>query len=253
MARREIGRVLIGAGALLAAAQVFAAMRATPEFQDGTTRPVSIALLPVQATVVKAKVVESENLVDESSELGGLLAAELEAIMESNGYLLELVSPERINADPRLQEYVVDANRRYDEMLGQVRLNRVKRRIYNAGDEMRLLAGYLGVDAIAFSRLQVVAATGGRTAVALLVGIGSMGGTSSTLSIVNGSSGDLEALFISANTGGSYKQIEEDPRGQMARVAAATLARLPNADPSVQAVQTDDEDVLAEVESLLNE
>jgi hypothetical protein len=39
----------------------------------------------------------------------------------------------------------------------------------------------------------------------------------------------------------------------MARVAAATLARLPNADPSVQAVQTDDEDVLAEVESLLNE
>ena len=253
MAKREITRILIGAGALLAAAQVFAAMRATPEFEDGSTRPVSIALLPVQATVVKAKVVESESLVEESSELGGYLGTELDSLMESNGYAVELITPARINADAQLQEYVVDANRRYDEMLTQVRFNRVKRRIYNAGDAMRLLADYLGVDAVAFSRVQIVAATGGRTAVALLVGIGSMGGTNSTLSIVDGDTGDLEALFMSAYTAGSYKQIEEDPRGQMAKIAAATLARLPNADPSVHVEQADDDDVLSEVESLLNE
>ncbi|HLF13249.1 MAG TPA: hypothetical protein VJA26_18775 [Gammaproteobacteria bacterium] len=253
METREVGLLLIGAAALLSAGQAPAAMRATEEFKDGSTRPVSIALLPVQATVVKAKVVETEELIEESTELGALLGRELDAVMEANGYAVELISPERVNADPQLQEYVIDANRRHDEMLGQLRLNRVKRRIYNAGDEIRLLADYLGVDAIAFSRLQVVAATGGRTAVALLVGIGSIGGTSSTLSLVDGDTADLEALFTSTYAGASYKAIEENPEGQMAQVAKSTLNRLPPADASVRAEEGDDEDVLSDVESLLNE
>jgi hypothetical protein len=253
MARNRIGWIVVGAAALLTATQAPAAMRATDEFKAGSTRPVSIALLPVQATVVKAKVVQTEELIGESTQLGAMLGMQLDTVMESKGYAVEVISPERINADPKLQEFVVDANRRHDEMLGQVRLNRVKKRIYNGGDEMRVLADYLGVDAIAFSRLQVVAATGGRTAVALLVGIGSMGGTSSTLTLIDGDTADLEALFTSTYVGASYSAIEANPDGQMTQVALSTLDRLPPADPSVRSDEPSDDDVLSDVESLLQE
>ncbi|HEY8518962.1 MAG TPA: hypothetical protein VIN61_02685 [Gammaproteobacteria bacterium] len=246
---------LVALGLLLASGSAGAAMRATDEFREGTTRPLKVALLPVHATVVKAKVIETENLVEESTELGRLLAAEIDELMRAGGYQVEVIDADRVNVDPRLQEYVVDANRRYDELLGQVRPNRIKRRLYNAGDEARVLADYLGVDAIAFTRLQVVAATGGRTAVALLVGIGSMGGASANLALVDGDTGDLEAWFVSTYVGASAKSIEENPQGEMAQIAASMLAKLPGADPTLRVEEEpeSDEDVLSGVEALLEQ
>ncbi len=248
--RKLTCRGLFACAALLVTMQANAALRATPEFEDGSTRPVSIALIPVHASVVKAKIVQTENLVDESSELGGYLGAELAALLREQGYEVKLIDAEQVNSDPRLQEYIVDANRRYDEMAAQIRRSRVKRRIYNAGDEVKILADYLDVDAIAFTRLQVVAATGGRTAVALLVGIGSTGGTTASVSLVDGNSGDLEAYMVSTR-GASYTAIEEDPQGQMVRIAESTLRRLPAADPAARVELSDEEGVLAEPEALL--
>ncbi|HEX6999601.1 MAG TPA: hypothetical protein VF322_15790 [Gammaproteobacteria bacterium] len=245
---------LVALGLLLASASAAAAMRATEEFRDGTTRPLKVALLPVHATVVKAKVIQTENLVEESTELGRLMAAEVDELMRAGGYQVEVIDADRVNADPRLQELVVDANRRYDDLVAHVRPNRIKRRIYNAGDEVRVLADYLGVDAIAFTRLQVVAATGGRTAVALLVGIGSMGGANANMSLVDGDSGDLEAWFVSTYVGASAKSIEENPQGEIAQIAASMLAKLPAADPTLRVEETEsDEDVLSDVESLLEQ
>ena len=96
----------------------------------------------------------------------------------------------------------------------------------------------------------MVAATGGRTAVALLVGIGSTGGTMATVSLVDCDSGDLEAYMVSS-AGASSKAIEEDPQGQMARIAESTLSRLPAADPAARVELSSEEDVLLELESLL--
>jgi hypothetical protein len=235
------------------ASPAMAAMRATPEFESGETRPKTIAVLPVQASVVKAKVVETESLVEESTLFGGMFANGLRGILEGAGYRVRFVTPDEVNADPQLQEYVVDANRRYEELSSQVRPNRIKRRIYNAGDEARLLADYLDVDAVAFSRLQVVAAAPGRTAVALLVGIGSLGTSSASLMLVDGDTADVEALFFGTAVGSSAKSIEEDPQGEMARMAASTLTRLPPAGEAAADESADDEDVLSEVESLLEE
>ncbi len=228
-----------------------AAYRATAEFDAGSTRPVSIALIPVHATVIKAKVVESEQMVEESSELGEMLGDALAGILEHQGYLVKHVDAQEVNSDPQLQEYVVDANRRYDELSGQIRRNKIKRRIYNAGDEIKLLASYLDVDAIAFTRLQVVAATGGRTAVALLLGIGSTGGTAASLSLFDGTTGDLEAQIVSTYMGESAKSIEERPAAEMALIAASMLDDLPLADPALRAETGADEDVLKDLESLL--
>lgn len=251
MKNNETARWLLIAVLALVATQAFAAYRATPEFEQGATRPVSIGLIPVHAAVIKAKVVQAENLVEESTELGDMLGAELAALLEEQGYEVKLIDSGQVNADPQLQEYVIDANRRYDELSGQIRRNRIKRRIYNGGDEVKLLADYLGVDAIAFGRLQVVAATGGRKAVGLLLGIGTIGGTSASLSLIDGGSGDLEALLVSTYVGASYNSIEEHPEAEMAQIAASILAKLPPADPAARIETRSDEEVLGEIESLL--
>src|SRR5687768_18081956 len=52
-----------------AAATANAAMHATPAFESGATRPRTIAFLPPQAMLIKQKVVQTENQIEESGEL----------------------------------------------------------------------------------------------------------------------------------------------------------------------------------------
>lgn len=243
---------LLACAGMLLSVDLSAAIRSTPEFTEGATRPVSVAVIPVQSVVVKAKVVQTEELVEESTIFGRHFGAALASLLAEKGYSVRAVSSEDINSDPRLQELVVDANRRFEELNEQIRRGRVKRRIYNAGDQVRLLADYLNVDAIAFSTLQVQAATGGRTAVALLVGLGGMGATFATVSLIDGISGDLEAYMYSAGFGAGYNAIMEDPEGRMADLADNVLDRLPDADPDAREAPTD-ADVLLDIESLLEE
>ena len=224
----------------------------TDEFKDGTTRPVSIALLPPQASVATQRLVTAEAQVDESLEFALIYTEQVAALLEEQGYLVQIIDADRVNADPRLQEYVVDSNRRYDELMEQVRLRRIKRRIYNAGDDARALADYLNVDALGFPRLTVIGATGGKIAMSVLLG-GSMGGSFGTLSLVDGHSGDLEAHLMGAG-GNSARKFEEDPAGMISRITDNLVKGLPDADPSARiAPETSDDDLLSEVESLLNE
>ena len=247
--------------ALAAPQGVLAAMHATEEFEDGSTRPVSIALLPVHAELLKQKIVESENQIEESTELAEYLTNAMIAEFESRNYVVRVITPQEINMDPELQELVVDADRRYGELLTQVQTKlkrQVAKRRYNAGEEMVLLAAKLGVDAIAFTRMQIVASAPGRSVLAHTIGIGSAGSTSMmSISLIDGKSSDIEAYFVppvlrrgSAFSG--YNAIMEDPVGEMAKMARITLDDLPQADPSGRA-QNADEDVLADLESLLAE
>ena len=45
-----------------------AAMHATPEFEAGTTRPRTIAFLPPQAMLIKQKIVQTEQQLEESGQ-----------------------------------------------------------------------------------------------------------------------------------------------------------------------------------------
>ncbi len=98
----------------------------------------------------------------------------------------------------------------------------------------------------------IVGATGGKIAMSVLLG-GGMGGSFGTLSIIDGHSGDLEAHLMGAG-GNSARKFEEDPEGMIARITGNLVKGLPNAEPSKRVEpESDEADVLAEIESLLNE
>jgi hypothetical protein len=225
----------------------------TKEFDDGETRPVSIAILPPDASVSTQRLIRRESEVEESTEYGLIFARELADALSQQGYEIEVIDSARVNADPRLQEAVIDAKRRNEDMLVGVNNKELKRREYQGSEEARILADYLDVDAIGFAELDVVAATGGKKAMSWILG-GSTGGSSGSLNIVDGNTGYLEASLGSIFGGGSANRFEEDPAGEITDLVDKMMNKLPDADPSARVeTATDDEDVFAEIESLLNE
>ena len=249
--------VAIAGAGLVGAQQVFAKVIATDEFEAGATRPATVVVLPSQVELVKQRLVRQEAQVEESGDLETHLTAAVAEQFRAHEYGVTVVGAEQIAADPRLQELIVDANRRFDELMVNVgsRLSKsknVKNREYNAGDEAKLLAARLGVDALAFARMRIIAPAGGVRALNL-----GMGGeqTMLTVTIVDGMSGDVEA-YITLPVGGRSKMfgghdaIIENPAVEMANYAEGTLEDIPNADPSLRA-STSAEDVISDLESLL--
>ena len=86
----------------------------------------SIALLPVEATVNRARVIETEGLVDEGLVYGEMFNSQVEAFLAAKGYEVQIIDPERINSDPQLQEYFVDANRGFDDMMSKYRPKKLR-------------------------------------------------------------------------------------------------------------------------------
>lgn len=251
----------VAAIAMAGACAANAAMHATQEFEQGTTRPRSIAFLPPQAMLIKQKIVQTEQQIEESGELANYLGSSVEAAFRAQGYDVRVLTPEEVSADPELQELVLDASRRYSEMLTQLRARlprQIAKRRYQAGDEMRLLAAKLGVDAVGFAEIQIFAAAPGASAVSILTGFGSAG--SSTLlsvSVIDGTTANIEAFFVPPvlrrGSMAGYEAIMEDPGGKIAEITKATLRDLPQVDAAARASRDEesDEDVLSEVEDLL--
>jgi hypothetical protein len=124
---------------------------------------------------------------------------------------------------------------------------------------MRVLAAKLGVDAIGFADMQVIASAAGASAVAVLVGIGSAGSqTMMSVSLIDGKTANIEAYFVPpVMRRGSmmgYDAIMEDPSGKISQMTELTLKELPTADARARVeVAEDSEDVLSDVESLLED
>lgn len=252
------GLILVLSSTLAGRAAV-AELHATFEFEDGSTRPVSLAVLPSQVELVKQRLIRQEAQVEESGELESYLTAATASEFEARGYAVSVLNANEIASDPTLQELVVDANRRFAEMRTNLearfsKTKQVQRRRYNAGDEVKLLAARLGVDAIAFTRMQIIAPAAGVRA--MNFGIGGETALMS-VSIVDGTSGDLEAYITlpgmkRGSIFGGHDEIMANPAEQMGNYAAGTLRDLPQADPSLRVTQSD-EDVLADLEALLEE
>jgi hypothetical protein len=239
--------------ALASSAPAFAERGFTDEFVSGATRPHSIALLPVDATITRAQVVETRGLIDESVVFGAQFNDDVAKILADKGYEVQVVDADRINADPTLQEYVVDAKRAYDEMIARYRPKKLPERIYNAGDSARLLATHLGVDAIAFSKLSITVTGAGKAIVAGLIG-GSTQGANSMIGIVDGQTADLEAVQIALAIVTPGEKSPDEMAGYVATLAAGNTKHLPGADPSERIeVAVSDDAVLDEVESLIKE
>ena len=234
-----------------------AEMHATAEFEAGSTRPVTVALLPSQVSLLKQRMMRVEAEVEESGQLEGHLTAAVASRLEGKGYAVRVVTAEAINADPELQTLVVEANRRFDEVLTNIaaRLRKqIESRRYQTGDTLTVLAEKLGVDAVAFVRMQVYAPAKG----VQIMNMGMAGSqTMMSLSLVDGTTTDIEAyvtlpLMRRGKVFGGYEDIMKDPDVEMARFAEATLDDLLAADPSLRA-ESAEEDVLGDIESLLDE
>jgi hypothetical protein len=116
---------------------------------------------------------------------------------------------------------------------------------------VRLLANHLGVDAVAFSSLSMTVTPAGKTIVNALIG-GTSSGASSSLAIVAGDTGDLEAVLFGIALVTPGEKTDAELNAYVAQVAQRTTNRMPASDPSARIdVASSDEDVLDEVESLL--
>lgn len=258
---RPVVKAVVVMVALCGAWAARAAMHATPAFEQGATRPRTIVFLPPQATLVKQKIVKSEQQIEESIELATYLGANVEAQFKAQGYEVRVLKPDEVSADSELQELVLDATRRYSELLTQLRLKlprQIKKGRYEAGDEMRLLAAKLGVDAVGFAEIQMFAAAPGAAAVSILTGFGSAGSsTMVSISVIDGTTANIEAFFVPPvlRRGGiaGYEAIMEDPAGKIAEITQATLRDLPKMDEAARASTENDEDVVSDIESLLEE
>ena len=248
----------VAAAGLVSASAAYAKVIATDEFDEGSTRPVSLVVLPSRVELTKQKVIRQEAQVEESGELEVHLTAAVADQFRAHGYEAVVVDAAAIAADPALQELVVDANRRFNELMTNVgsRLSKsknVRNREYNAGDEVKLLAARMGVDALAFARMQIVVPAAGVRALNF-----GMGGESAmlTVTIVDGATGDVEAYITLPVLGrgkmfGGHDDIVENPEREMTNYATATLEEIPEADPSLRP-QEDTEELFDDLESLLD-
>jgi hypothetical protein len=254
--RRIVGVIVVAAGLMIGHLS-FAKVISTDGFEDGSTRPVSVVVLPSEVQLMKQKLVRVEAQVEESGELEAHLTAAVAEQFRAHGYEVKVVDAAAIAADPMLQELVVDANRRFSELMTNVgaRLAKgknIRNREYNAGDEVKILAARLGVDALAFARMSIVAPAAGVRALNF-----GMGGESSMLAvtIVDGISADVEA-YVTLPVGrrgkmfGGHDDIVENPDREMTNYATGTLEDLPDAEPSLR-VETSADDVISDLESLL--
>lgn len=257
--RHRIGIVALAAASVWLAPVALAKLIATEEFENGATRPVTVVVLPSQVELVKQKLIRQESQVEEAGDLEAHLTAAVVAEFRARGYDVHAADAETIAADPGLQEIYLDASRRFREMLTNLearfsKSRNIENRRYNAGDQVKLLAARLGVDAVALARMQIVAPAAGVRA--LNFGVG---GETATLSvtIVDGRSGDVEAYITlpvmrRSKMFGGHDDIVENPDEEMGNYAAATLGSLPDADASLR-VEQSDEDVLEDLEVLLEE
>lgn len=238
----------------LGAAQ--AEMHATEEFEDGETRPITVAVLPAQVNLIKQRMIRREAQVEESGELEAHLSSAVAGELAGKAYEVELITAERINADPELQELVVEANRRYDEVLGNItrRLRKqIEDRSFHTGETLTLLANRLGVDAVAFVRMDLIA--NARGVQALNFGMGGAQ-TMMSVSLVDGNTTDVEAyvtlpIMRRGRMFGGYDDVMENPDEEMGKFASATIDDLLEADPSLR-VEDSGESVLADLDALLD-
>lgn len=136
----------------------------TNEFRTMELRPKTIALLPARSTLTQDGAFNSESKVGETAELEDFLGNSLNKEISAQGYTVRRVTIDEMGKDQHLTTLMNAANQRYDEEYATIvafKVKGVRYRRYSVGEESRQLARYLGVDAVAFPRMQIVGASSG--------------------------------------------------------------------------------------------
>lgn len=206
----------------------------TTEFRTLELRPTTIALLPARSSLTENGVFNSESRVGETIELEDFLAVALEKEMSARGYAVRRLTIEAIAEDQQLASLVAAANARYDEEYATIvafKVSGVKYRRYSVGEESRLLANYLGVDAVAFPRMQIIGASSGSKWMGNLgIKQEENGGIYMEFGLVHARTGDIEAFFggVRGSVGSlSYKKILKKAEKYMSNIAATATKKMP--------------------------
>jgi hypothetical protein len=202
----------------------------TMEFRNLELRPTTIVLLPAQSTLKAKGVFNSKDQVGETAMLEASLAEQLVKQISSRGYEVRFLTTDEINADPQLTTLVNEANARYNEEYAKIvalKVSGVKYRRFSIGEQGRLLANYLDVDAVAYPRMQAVGASGAAMAFSPTGG----GQINMEFGLVHARTGDIEAFFGAINQGGlfgkSLDSILEKPDKHMAKIAKTATKKMP--------------------------
>jgi hypothetical protein len=250
MSGAKTGIIVAGLGALACATHAFAE-KTTEEFANGTARPQTVALMPVKATVTRARIVETEGLVDDSVKFGGEFNTRIQAALTAKGYKVVVIDTDRMSSDPKLQEYIVETQRGFDDMMSKYKPKNMSKHMYKVGDSGRKLAEYLHVDGLAFSTLNITITAAGKAIFAGFVG-GTTQGANANLEIVDGKTGELEAWFLGIAVVTPGEKTDADLSAYVATLAGRSTNRVPGADPSARVeVATSDDDAIGEAEKVL--
>ena len=198
----------------------------TPEFARAEYRPMTLVMIPPRAAVSKDSMFSSHQLIEQGGIVEDAVLVACKDIFDKLGYEIRILTVDEVNADPDLQVMVRNVNKRYDEDFLQKitlpfkrQLQDVRERRYKMGDEARILADRLGVEAIIVGRIEVAAAAGG----ASVFSLGTSGEAEMSIGIIAGDNGDLEAFFTGTQLGLSAKKIEKKPLKTMAKLSANVL------------------------------
>jgi hypothetical protein len=224
----------------------------TNEFRSMELRPKSIALLPARSTLTENGTFNSENRVGETAGLEDALANSLEKEISGHGYTIRRLTFDEIGQDQQLSTLLNAANQRYDEEYATIvafKVKGVRYRRYSVGEEGRLLAKYLGVDAVAFPRMQIVGSSSGAKWMAGLGATeGQAGGINMEFGLVHARTGDIEALFggVSKSSTGpmggvSFKKILKKGDKYMQDIAETATKKLPDFDEVLKPQKLDEE------------
>ena len=224
----------------------------TNEFRTLELRPKTIALLPARSTLTQDGAFNSESKVGETAGLEDALANSLEKEISALGYSVRRLTFDEIGQDPQLSALLSAANQRYDEEYATIvafKVKGIRYRRYSVGEESRRLAKYLGVDAVAFPRMQVVgASSGSKWMSGLGMKEGKAGGINMEFGLVHARTGDIEALFggVSKSSTGtfggvSFKKILKKADKYMQDIAETSVRKMPKVDKALKPQKLDEE------------
>ncbi len=242
----------------------------TPEFARAEYRPMSMVMIPPRAAVSKEAAFSSNQLIEQGGVVEDAVLLACKDIFAELGYEIRILTVDEVNADPDLQVMVRDVNKRYDEDFLQKitlpfkrQLQDIRERRFKVGDEARILADRLGVDAIIVGRIQAAVTSGGTS----IISLGTSGQAEMSIGIIAGDNGDLEAFFTGAQIGLSAKKIEKDPLKTMAKLFGSVLKDYPTPDELIKVKKSwpqstnreipdaasSDEDVLSDLEEMIGQ
>jgi ankyrin repeat protein len=181
----------------------------TPEFLRGETRPKSVALLPPQGP---------------DQRFAKWAGHYVEKLLTEKGYTTQVITVDQLNADPHLQELVLQATKRLNVERGMLRgkspggqKKLVGQRQLRLGTAVSSLASKLKVDGAVFAPFAIAPLPQGRALVWL------------TVFVVNGMNGDIEAYF--------YDQVQfwQSPNDAMKTIVEKMSEDFPAAAQSIKA------------------